>query len=100
MTDCRTRSDFLIRAMRLGIAPDQLIGICTLHSRGLGYGEWETTSIEVQDEVIADLLDRIDTLGRAGLVLVDAVRLQELERKEQTLQHLAEMAIERMHQSY
>lgn len=100
MADCQTRSEFLIRAMRIGIDPDQMIGICTRHSRGLGLGEWSELQASDQDEVISDLLDRIEMLHRAGLVLVDATRLHELERSQQTLQHLGALAIERMQQSF
>lgn len=100
MTDCRTRSEFLIRALRLGFDPDQLIAICGLHARGLGLDAWEELPANDQDEVISDLLDRVEMLNRAGLVLIDGARLEELVRAERTLQHLATRAIERMQEQF
>lgn len=100
MADCQTRSEFLVRAIRLGIDPDQLVSICRIHCHGMGFGAWDVQSGVIQDVVAEDLIDRIEMLHRAGLVLVDANRLHELERSQQTLQHLGALAIERMQQSY
>lgn len=99
MAHCQTRSEFLIRAIRLGIDPDQLVSICRTHCLGMGFGDWDAQPATVQDVVAEDLIERIEMLHRAGLVLVDASRLHELERAAQTLQHLGALAIERM-QSY